>query len=131
MIIECPATLGKELETRFTRICAALVRKTPGSSDTGAVERELMSKEDSDELDSGTEPESTFSAFDSQEIALLYELLALVDPRPDPGIYRNADADGVARDIVELTILVSFADVRPYCNPWVPYVLEEDLLDQP
>src|ERR1700722_15316702 len=56
----------KELETRFTRICAALVRKTPGSSDTGAVERELMSKEDSDELDSGTEPESTFSAFDSQ-----------------------------------------------------------------
>jgi hypothetical protein len=90
-----------------------------------------MSKEDSDELDSGTEPGSTFSAFDCEEVTLLNELWALADPRPDPGIYRNADADGAARDIVELSILISFADSRPFTNPWVYYMLEEDLLDQP
>ena len=88
-----------------------------------------MSQEDFDELDSSAEPESTFSTFDSQEIALLYELLALVDPRPDPGIYRNADADGAARDIVELSMLISFPDPRPYANPWLHYTLAENLLN--
>jgi hypothetical protein len=90
-----------------------------------------MSQEDSDELDSGAESESTLSAFDCEEVTLLNALWALVDSRPDPGIYRNADADGAARDIVELSILISFADPRPFTNPWVYYMLEEDLLDQP
>jgi hypothetical protein len=54
----------------------------------------------------------------------------LVDPRPDPGIYRNADADGAARDVVELYTMFSFADSRAFINPWVPYDQEEDLFEE-
>jgi hypothetical protein len=89
-----------------------------------------MSHEDC-EPDSCAEPDSTFSDYDCQEIALLDELFALIDPRPDPGIYRNADADGAARDLVELNILISFEDPRPYTNPWAHYILAEELFDQP
>jgi hypothetical protein len=90
-----------------------------------------MSHEASDESDLGAEPDTIRSVQDCAEIALLNHWFTLVDPRPDPGFYRNADADGAARDMVELNILISFADPRPFTRSWVKYVLEEDLFDQP
>jgi hypothetical protein len=66
-----------------------------------------------------------------EEITVLNKLFALVDTRPDPGIYRNADSDGAARDLVELNMLFSFADPRPFTNPWMRYFQAEDLFDQP
>jgi len=34
-----------------------------------------------------------------------------------PGIYRNADADGAARDVVELNIMLAFIDLRGFTSP--------------
>lgn len=90
-----------------------------------------MSHDASDESNPCAEPDPTLSAYHSEEIALLNKMFALVDPRPDPGIYRNADSDGVARDLVELSMLFSFEDARSYTNPWVSYIRAEDLFDQP
>ena len=67
-----------------------------------------MSHEASDESNPCVEPASIFSAVQVQEVATLKYWYALVDPRPDPGIYRNADANGAARDVVELNIMISF-----------------------
>jgi hypothetical protein len=89
-----------------------------------------MSNEASDESNSCAEPESAASSFLSEEIALLEEIFALADPRPDPGVYRNADSDGAARDLVELNMLMSFVDPRPFRDRWMPYFREEDLLEE-
>ncbi|HEY2170481.1 MAG TPA: hypothetical protein VGJ30_12700 [Candidatus Angelobacter sp.] len=89
-----------------------------------------MSHEASDESESCAEPDSTLPAVQAHEITILKCWYALVDPRPDPGFYRNADADGAARDVVELYILLSFVDPRPFVSPWVPYMEEEDLLEE-
>ena len=89
-----------------------------------------MSYEASDESSSCAEPDSVLLAVQAQEVAILEYWYTLVDPRPDPGIYRNADADGVARDVVELDIMFSFVDPRALTNPWVPYVQEEDLFEE-
>lgn len=89
-----------------------------------------MSHEASDESNYCAEPDSTLSAVEAQEVAILKYWYALVDPRPDPGVYRNADADGVARDVVELYIMLAFIDPRALTNPWVPYDQEEDLFEE-
>lgn len=78
-----------------------------------------MSHEASDESKPCAEPDSVL--VQAHEVAILKYWYALVDPRPAPGIYRNADADGVARDVVELNIMVSFVDPRGFSSPWVPY----------
>ena len=90
-----------------------------------------MSHEASDESYPCAEPDSVLSAVQVQEVAILKHWYALVDPRPDPGVYRNADADGVARDLVELFMMFSFVDPRPFTNPWVRYFQAEDLFEQP
>jgi hypothetical protein len=90
-----------------------------------------MSYEASDESNPCAEPDSTLSAVQAQEVAILKYWYALVDPRPDPGIYHNADADGAARDVVELYILFSFGDPRALMSPWVLYDQEEDLFEEP
>jgi hypothetical protein len=89
-----------------------------------------MSHEASDESNPCAEPESVLSAVQAQEVAILKYWYSLVDPRPDPGIYKNADADSAARDVVELTILISFVDPRALTSPWVPYDQEEDLFEE-
>jgi hypothetical protein len=89
-----------------------------------------MSHEASDESNPCAEPDSVLSAVQVQEVAILKYWYALVDPRPDPGVYRNADADGAARDVVELNIMLAFVDPRAFANPWVPYDQEEDLLEE-
>ena len=89
-----------------------------------------MSHEASDESNPCTEPDSVHLAVQVQEVAILKRWYALVDPRPDPGVYRNADADGAARDVVELNIMLSFVDPRPFADPWVPYIQEEDLFEE-
>jgi hypothetical protein len=89
-----------------------------------------MSHEHSDESNSCAEPDSVLSAVQVQEVAILKYWYALADPRPDPGVYRNADADGVARDVVELNIMVAFVDPRGFTSPWVPYDQEEDLFEE-
>ena len=89
-----------------------------------------MSHEASDESNPCVEPALIFSAVQAQEVATLKYWYALVDPRPDPGIHRNADADGAARDVVELNIMISFVDPRGFNSPWVPYNQEEDLFKE-
>ena len=89
-----------------------------------------MSHEASDESNPCAERGLVLSDVQVQEVAILKYWYSLVDPRPDPGIYRNADADGAARDVVELNIMVSFVDPRPFTNPWVPYAQEEDLFEE-
>lgn len=89
-----------------------------------------MSHEASDESNPCAERDSVLSAVQAQEVAILKHWYALVDPRPDPGIYRNADADGAARDVVELHIMLAFVDPRVFTNPWVPYIQEEDLFEE-
>ena len=89
-----------------------------------------MAYEHSDESNPCAEPDSVLSAVQSQEVAILKYWYSLVDPRPDPGVYRNADADGAARDVVELNIMVAFADPRGFTSPWVPYDQEEDLCEE-
>jgi hypothetical protein len=89
-----------------------------------------MSHEASDESNSCAEPDSSLPAAQAHEMVILKCWYELVDPRPDPGIYRNADTDGAARDVVELYILFSFVDPRPFTSPWVPYIQEEDLCDE-
>jgi len=93
-----------------------------------------MSHEASDETNPCAEPDSVLSAVQSQEVAILKYWYSLVDPRPDPGVYRNADADGAARDVVELNIMVTFVDPRGFTSPWVPYDApydqEEDLFEE-
>ena len=88
-----------------------------------------MSHEASDKSNPYTEPEAVLSAVQAQEVAILKYWYALVDPRPDPGVYRNADADGAARDVVELFIMFAFIDPRAFTNPWVPYSQEQDLFE--
>lgn len=89
-----------------------------------------MSHEASDESNFCVEPASIFSSVQAQEVAILKYWYALVDPRPDPGVYRNADADGAARDVVELNIMISFVDPRGFNSPWVPYDQEEDSFEE-
>jgi hypothetical protein len=89
-----------------------------------------MSHEASDESKPCAEPASLLSAVEAQEVAILEYWYSLVDPRPDPGIYRNADADGAARDVVELNIMLAFVDPRGLASPWVPYDQEEDLFEE-
>ena len=89
-----------------------------------------MSHEHSDESNPCAERDSVLSAVQAQEVAILEHWYALVDPRPDPGVYKNADADGAARDVVELNILISFVDPRALTSPWVPYIQEEDLFEE-
>ncbi|MBZ5490730.1 MAG: hypothetical protein LAO76_07345 [Acidobacteriia bacterium] len=89
-----------------------------------------MSHEASDESNSCAEPDSTLSAVQAQEVAILKYWYALVDPRPDPGVYRNSDADGAARDVVELNIMLSFIDPRGFNSPWMPYDQKEDLFEE-
>jgi hypothetical protein len=89
-----------------------------------------MAYEHSDESNPCAEPDSVLSAVQSQEVAILKYWYSLVDPRPDPGVYRNADADSVARDVVELNIMVAFVDPRTFTSPWVPYDQEEDLFEE-
>ena len=96
----------------------------------GRLRKGLMSHEASDESNPCVEPALIFSAVQAQEVATLKYWYALVDPRPDPGIYRNADADGAARDVVELNIMISFVDPRGFNSPWVPYNQEEDLFKE-
>jgi hypothetical protein len=88
-----------------------------------------MSHEASDESKPCAEPASALSAVQVDEVAILKYWYSLVDPRPDPGVYRNADSDGVARDLVELNIMLSFVDPRGFSSPWVPYDQEEDLFE--
>jgi hypothetical protein len=89
-----------------------------------------MSHEASDESNPCTEPDSVLSAVQFQEVAILKYWYSLVDPRPDLGVYRNADADGAARDVVELYTMFAFVDPRAFTNPWVPYMQEEDLFEE-
>ena len=93
-----------------------------------------MSHEASDESKPCAEQASVLSAVQAQEVAILKYWYSLVDPRPDPGVYRNTDADGAARDVVELNIMVSFVDPRGFARPWVPYDApydqEEDSFDE-
>ncbi|HSK44624.1 MAG TPA: hypothetical protein VLA83_12135 [Candidatus Binatia bacterium] len=89
-----------------------------------------MSHEASDESNPCTEPDSVLSAVQVQEVAILKYWYALVDPRPDPGVYKNAEADGAARDVVELSILFAFEDPRALTSPWTPYIQEEDLFEE-
>ena len=85
-----------------------------------------MSHEASDESNPCAEPAPVVSAAQDHEVTILKCWYSLVDPRPDPGIYRNADADGAARDVVELNIMLSFVDPRAFTRPWVPYIQEEE-----
>lgn len=89
-----------------------------------------MSHEASDESNPCAERDSVLSAVHVQEVAILKRWYALVDPRPDPGVYRNADADGAAREVVELNIMLAFVDPRALTNPWVPYIQDEDLFEE-
>ena len=89
-----------------------------------------MSHEAFDKSKPCAELRSTLLAVQAHEVAILEYWYTLVDPRPDPGIYRNADADGAARDVVELDMLFSFVDPRAFTSPWVPYAQEEDLFEK-
>ena len=89
-----------------------------------------MSHEASDESNPCVEPALVLSAGLVQEVAILKYWYSLVDPRPDPGVYRNADVDGAALDVVELNIMLAFVDPRAFTNPWVPYIQEEDLFEE-
>jgi len=84
-----------------------------------------------DEVDHGNtcEPELQLSLHEQEEIALIKRMMALPDRRPDPGIYRNADSDGLALDLVELDAIYSWPDPRPFTTPWRPYLAPEDLLE--
>ena len=86
-----------------------------------------MSHEASDESNPCAEPDSLTTAVANHDVTILKYWYALVDPRPDPGVYRNADADGAARDVVELNIMMAFVDPRTLTNPWAPYVLDQKL----
>jgi hypothetical protein len=88
-----------------------------------------MAYEYSDESNPCAEPDWVISAVQVQEVAILKYWYSLADPRPDPGVYRNANADGAARDVVELDILFTFVDSRA-AKPWVPYTQEEDLFEE-
>lgn len=89
-----------------------------------------MSHEAFDESKPCAESALILSTAQAQEVAILKYWYALVDPRPDPGIYRNADADGAARDVVELYIIFSFVDPRAFTDPWVPYSQEEGMFEE-
>lgn len=89
-----------------------------------------MSHEASDEFNPCVEPASILSPVQAQEVAILKYWYALVDPRPDPGVYRNADADGAARDVVELYTMFAFIDPRAFTSRWMPYSQEEDLFEE-
>ncbi|HWG48574.1 MAG TPA: hypothetical protein VN669_02715 [Candidatus Acidoferrales bacterium] len=84
-----------------------------------------------DEVDHGNtcEPEPQLSVHEVEEIVLIKRMMALPDRRPDPGIYRNADSDGEALDLVELDAIYSWPDPRPFTTPWRPYIAPEDLLE--
>lgn len=86
-----------------------------------------------DEFDYGNTCEGgpAFSPYEQEEIALIKRMMALPDERPDPGIYRNADSCGATRDLLELAIIYSWPDPRPFTTPWRPYLLPEDLFEDP
>ena len=81
--------------------------------------------------ENGCEPETAISAFEQEEIMLIKRMMALPDRRPDPGIYREADSNGAARDLLELAMIMSLRDPRPLTTPWRPYLQAEDLIEDP
>ena len=115
---------------RLKAACQAVSSTVRQATLLAAEEGGLMSHEASDEFNPCVEPALILSAAQAQEVGILKYWYKLVDPRPDPGIYRNADADGAARDVVELYTMFSFADSRAFINPWVPYDQEEDLFEE-
>jgi len=117
--------------TQLGQTVSSMVRRVKaGFHGAGGQGKGLMSHEASDETNPCAEPGSVLSAVQGQEVAILKYWYCLVDPRPDPGVYRNADADGAARDVVELNIMVTFVDPRGFTSPWVPYDQEEDLFEE-
>jgi hypothetical protein len=86
-----------------------------------------------DDINDGNacEPETSISAFEQEEITLIKRMMALPDRRPDSDIYRDADSDGAARDLLELAMIMSLRDPRPLPTPWRPYLQSEDLSDDP
>lgn len=84
-----------------------------------------------DEFDNGNtcEPGPALSSYEQEEIALIKRMMALPDERPDPGIYRNADSCAAARDLLELDIIYSWPDPRPFTTPWRPYLMPEDFFE--
>ena len=78
-----------------------------------------------------SEPVPVISAHEQEEIDLLEQMLALPDRRPDPGIYRNVDIEGETRDLVELAVMISLRDPRPFTTPWRAYFTADDLFEDP
>ena len=76
-----------------------------------------------DNLDEGSagHPEVAATAFELEEITMIKRMMALPDSRPDPGIYRHADYDEQARDLLELAHIMALRDPRPLMTPWIPY----------
>jgi hypothetical protein len=91
----------------------------------------MMSDDDVDQNDACEPDPEVISTFDLEEIVQLRRMMALRDPRPDPGRYQDADADGALRDLVELGMMLSLDDPRPLTAPWRPYYTAEDLFEDP
>ena len=91
----------------------------------------MMSDDDVDQNDACEPDPEVISTFDLEEIVQLKRMMAVRDPRPDPGRYQDADSDGTARDLVELEKMLSLEDPRPLTTPWRPYYTAEDLFEDP
>lgn len=76
-----------------------------------------------DNLEEGNvaQPELATTAFEVEEITMIKRMMALPDTRPDPGVYRNADFDENARDLLELARIMALRDPRPLRTPWIQY----------
>lgn len=91
----------------------------------------MMSDDDLEQSDACRPDPEVLSAWERQEIFLLKKMFVLRDARRDPGVYRNPDSDALARDLVELDMILSSHDPRPLTSPWRVYESTEDLSPRP
>jgi hypothetical protein len=91
----------------------------------------MMSDDDLDQNEACEPDPEIVSTFELEELVQLTMMMALRDPRPDPGKYHNADCEGAARDVAELGRMFSLDDPRPLRTPWRPYYTAEDLFEDP
>jgi hypothetical protein len=92
--------------------------------------RTMMSDDDLNQNEACEPDPEVISTFDLEEIVQLKRMMALRDPRPDPGRYQNLDSNSV-RDQVELEKMLSLGDPRPLKAAWRPYYTAEDLFEDP
>lgn len=91
----------------------------------------MMSDDDLEQSDACEADPEVLAAWEREELFLLKKMFALPDSRRDPGVYRNPDSDALARDLVELDMILSSYDPRPLKSPWRLYESTEDFAQRP